>query len=102
MRPNKIKTAWEENRAAVNVFLSTPGSFTAEVMASLGWDGVTVDMQHGGVLREVRIHGVRAHQETTPVTVVLHHLEAPAVVPTRHLIKDRCARLSGGNRAKER
>jgi len=47
VRPNKIKTAWEENRAAVNVFLSTPGSFTAEVMASLGWDGVTVDMQHG-------------------------------------------------------
>ena len=44
VRPNKIKTAWEENRAAVNVFLSTPGSFTAEVMASLGWDGVTVDM----------------------------------------------------------
>ena len=47
MQPNKIKLAWDERRAAVNVFLSTPGSFTAEVMASLGWDGVTVDMQHG-------------------------------------------------------
>ena len=26
---------------------SKPGSLPAEVMASLGWDGVTVDMQHG-------------------------------------------------------
>ncbi|MBI05231.1 MAG: 2,4-dihydroxyhept-2-ene-1,7-dioic acid aldolase [Pelagibacteraceae bacterium] len=47
MRPNKIIDAWNEGRSAVNIFLSTPGSFTAEVMASLGWDAVTVDMQHG-------------------------------------------------------
>ena len=47
MRPNKIIEKWNAGQAAVNIFLSTPGSFTAEVMASLGWDGVTIDMQHG-------------------------------------------------------
>ena len=47
MRPNKIIEKWNAGQAAVNIFLSSPGSFTAEVMASLGWDGVTVDMQHG-------------------------------------------------------
>ncbi len=44
---NKIKSAWNEGRVAINVFLSTPSSFSAEVMASLDWDGVTIDMQHG-------------------------------------------------------
>ncbi|MEC7489483.1 MAG: aldolase/citrate lyase family protein [Pseudomonadota bacterium] len=47
MRENQIKIAWNEKRAAINVFLCIPSSFSAEVIASLGWDGVTVDMQHG-------------------------------------------------------
>lgn len=47
MRPNRIRTAWDEGRAAVNVFLAIPDSFAAEFVASLPWDGATVDMQHG-------------------------------------------------------
>ncbi len=47
MKANQIKKVWDEGRPAVNVFLCIPSSFAAEVMASLGWDAVTVDMQHG-------------------------------------------------------
>ena len=47
MKENQIKKVWNEGRPAVNVFLCIPSSFAAEVMASLGWDAVTVDMQHG-------------------------------------------------------
>ena len=47
MKANQIKKVWNEGRPAVNVFLCIPSSFAAEVMASLGWDAVTVDMQHG-------------------------------------------------------
>ena len=47
MRPNKIIHAWEAGRPAVNLFLCIPSSFSAEIVASLDWDGVTIDMQHG-------------------------------------------------------
>ena len=47
MKANQIKKVWKEGRPAVNVFMCIPSSFSAEVMASLGWDAVTVDMQHG-------------------------------------------------------
>ena len=47
MRPNRIRTVWDEGRVAVNVFLGLPESFAAELMASLPWDGITIDMQHG-------------------------------------------------------
>ena len=47
MKENQIKKVWNEGRPAVNVFLCIPSSFAAEVMASLGWDAVTVDMQQG-------------------------------------------------------
>lgn len=49
MRANRIKTAWEEGRPALNVFLAIPDSFSAEVLSSLDWDAVTIDMQHGVV-----------------------------------------------------
>ena len=47
MRPNRIQTAWAEGRAAVNVFVCIPSGFPAEIISSLAWDGVTIDMQHG-------------------------------------------------------
>ena len=44
MRPNRIKTVWNEGRVATNVFLGIPDSFAAEIISSLDWDGVTIDM----------------------------------------------------------
>ena len=47
MKKNKILNLWENNRPCINAWLSIPNSFTAEAMSKMGWDSVTIDMQHG-------------------------------------------------------
>ncbi len=47
MRANRLKQIWAEGRAAINGWCSLPGGFSAELMASHGWDSVTIDTQHG-------------------------------------------------------
>ncbi len=44
---NKLKTAWQANKAVVNGWLAIPNAFSAEMFSRAGWDSVTVDMQHG-------------------------------------------------------
>jgi 4-hydroxy-2-oxoheptanedioate aldolase len=44
---NKIKDAWKAGRKTVNGWLAVPSAFTAEVMAGMGFDSLTVDLQHG-------------------------------------------------------
>jgi 4-hydroxy-2-oxoheptanedioate aldolase len=46
-RPNGVREAWREGRAVINSWLGIPSSFSAEVMAGMGWDSLVVDMQHG-------------------------------------------------------
>ncbi|WP_043829714.1 HpcH/HpaI aldolase family protein [Muricoccus aerilatus] len=44
---NKLKDAWKAGKKTVNGWLAFPTAFSAEVMASLGFDSLTVDLQHG-------------------------------------------------------
>lgn len=44
---NKVKAAWQSNKAVVNGWLAIPNAFSAEMYSRAGWDSVTVDMQHG-------------------------------------------------------
>ncbi|WP_458097519.1 HpcH/HpaI aldolase family protein [Roseomonas sp. WA12] len=44
---NKLKDAWRSGQKTVNGWLAIPTAFTAEVMAGLGYDSLTVDLQHG-------------------------------------------------------
>lgn len=44
---NPVKSLWAENRPAINGWLSVGNSFTAEIMASAGYDSITADLQHG-------------------------------------------------------
>lgn len=46
---NGLKKVWAEGRPAVNGWLSIGNPFTAEIMASQGYDSVTIDMQHGAL-----------------------------------------------------
>ena len=66
MRENRIRKVWAAGGVARNVFLGIPDSFAAEVMASLDWDGVTIDMQHGVVDYQVAVTMLQAIS-TTPV-----------------------------------
>ena len=44
---NNLFNIWAKNEASINAWLSIPNSFTAEAFGKMGWDSVTIDMQHG-------------------------------------------------------
>lgn len=47
MRTNRLKTLWDEGKAANNCWLTVSSGYVAEIMAGQGWDSVTIDLQHG-------------------------------------------------------
>ena len=47
MRENTVKRLWAEGKPTVGAWLSLPDSFSAEVMAHIGFDWLCIDMQHG-------------------------------------------------------
>ncbi len=47
MLNNSIIDIWKNGKAVINGWLSIPNSFTAESMAKMGWDSLTIDLQHG-------------------------------------------------------
>ena len=47
MRPNSVLQSWRNNGQSVGGWLSIGNAYTAETMASLGFDYLCVDMQHG-------------------------------------------------------
>ena len=47
MLKNSVLDIWKEGKSVINGWLSIPHSFTAEAMAKMGWDSLTIDIQHG-------------------------------------------------------
>ena len=44
---NKLLEILKSGKPVINSWLSIPNSFTAEAFGKMGWDSVTIDMQHG-------------------------------------------------------
>ena len=44
---NNLLEIWNNNLPVINGWLSIPNSFTAEAFGKMGWDCITIDMQHG-------------------------------------------------------
>lgn len=44
---NRIRKVWGDGRACVNAWLSIPSPVTAELVAQLDFDSLTIDLQHG-------------------------------------------------------
>ncbi len=70
MKPNALRTLWNQGRAAVNGWLAIPDSFSAETMAHQGWDSLTIDLQHGVVDYPAMVCMLQAIS-TTPVVPVV-------------------------------
>lgn len=49
MPHNKLKDIWAAGKPALNAWCSIGNPFTAEIMATQGYDSVTVDIQHGAL-----------------------------------------------------
>jgi len=47
MKNNNLFNLWKDNKPCVNSWLSIPNSFTAEAISKIGFDSITIDMQHG-------------------------------------------------------
>ncbi len=47
MKTSGLKAIWRDGRPAFGGWCSIPNSFSAEIVASLGFDYVCIDMQHG-------------------------------------------------------
>jgi len=47
MIKNDLLNIWQKQKASINCWLSLPNSFTAEAMSKIGWDSITIDLQHG-------------------------------------------------------
>ena len=44
---NILFNLFKKNQPAINGWLSIPNSFTAEALSKMGWDSLTIDLQHG-------------------------------------------------------
>ena len=47
MKLSNLRNKWLNNEAIINGWLSIPNAFTAEAMSMMGWDSITIDLQHG-------------------------------------------------------
>jgi len=70
MRENRLRTLWQQDRAAVNGWLAVPDAFSAEIMAHQGWDSLTIDMQHGLIDYAAMVGMLQAISATPTVPVV--------------------------------
>jgi len=57
---NGIREKWAAGQPVINGWLSTASPFVAEIMAAQGYDGLTIDMQHGLVGYEAATHMLQA------------------------------------------
>lgn len=66
MLQNRLRTVWADGAAALNGWLSIGDAFAAEIVATGGYDALTIDLQHGmiddgaalGMMQAVRASGV--------------------------------------------
>jgi len=69
---NKLFDIWKHDKASINAWLSIPNSFTAEAFGKMGWDSVTVDLQHGQNDYSTAIAMIQglSNSDTVPITRV--------------------------------
>jgi 4-hydroxy-2-oxoheptanedioate aldolase len=54
-RANGVRELWAAGKPVINSWCGIPSSFSAEVMASMGWDSLVVDMQHGMIDYQIMV-----------------------------------------------
>jgi 4-hydroxy-2-oxoheptanedioate aldolase len=49
MRESSVRSAWGSGRPAINGWISSPSTLSAAMLATLEWDSLTLDLQHGSL-----------------------------------------------------
>ena len=76
----KINGLLKEKKYFLNGWLSLPNSFTAEAMAKIGWDSLTIDMQHGQSDYHSSISMLQALKGTDTVPFVRVPWNEPGII----------------------
>ena len=80
MREVRARTLLAEGRTVLNGWSVIPGGFLAEVMASLGWDALTIDMQHGIIGQSDMVVMLQAISTTALTPMVRLAANDPALI----------------------
>src|ERR1700675_2883524 len=70
MRANGLLSVWKEERFALNAWLSIGSSYSAEILANLPYNAVTVDLQHGMFDLDTAFSMLQAISTTNAVPMV--------------------------------
>ncbi|MFQ3536127.1 MAG: aldolase/citrate lyase family protein [Aggregatilineales bacterium] len=77
---NPLRSLWERGEVPINGWLSIPSAWTAEIIASSGYDAVTIDMQHGFMDYETAFAMLQAISNTSAVPLVRVWGNDPALI----------------------
>jgi 4-hydroxy-2-oxoheptanedioate aldolase len=69
-RANRVREIWAEGKAVINSWCGIPSSWSAEVMANMGWDSLVVDMQHGLIDYQVMVTMLQGISTTNTTPLV--------------------------------
>ena len=77
---NNLLDLWEADKAVINAWLSIPNSFTAEAFGKMGWDSVTIDLQHGQSDYQSSISMLQALSDSQSVPMVRIPWNEPGII----------------------
>ena len=77
---NNLLKIWGENKPVINSWLSIPNSFTAEAFGKMGWDAITIDMQHGQSDYSTSISMLQALSSSTSTPMVRVPWSEPGII----------------------
>ena len=80
MRPNQLRALKAASTPIVNAWLSIGSSYSAEIVASQGFDAVTVDCQHGMIGFETALVMLQAISTTAAIPLVRPSCLDPAQI----------------------
>ncbi len=80
MRENRVKAIWAADRAVINGWCAIPSSFSAELMAHMGWDSLVIDAQHGLIDYQAMVTMLQAISTTAVTPMVRVPWNDPAAI----------------------
>jgi 4-hydroxy-2-oxoheptanedioate aldolase len=80
MRANRMREIWQAGGAVINGWCSIANSFSAEIMAHVGWDSLVVDLQHGVIDYQAMVGMLQGISTTNVVPIVRVPWNDPAAI----------------------
>lgn len=80
MREARLRTVWAEGGCGLSAWLMSPAAVQAELLATLDWDAITLDMQHGIIDYDAAVALLQAISSTSATPMVRLPANDPSVI----------------------